>query len=446
MSGLARILLEEGKRVSGSDAEDSPVVKRLKSIGARISIGHKASNITNQDIVVYSSSIRKENAEMVEADLKGIPLISRGKMLSLLLNPRKGIAVCGSHGKSTVSSLVALIVKRAGLGPTFAIGADINELEGNAGSGTGDIFVAEADESDGSFLYLEPYYAILTNMDKEHMDYYADMKEVKNAYIKFMRHIKPAGKLLYCLDDKPLAKAVASFDGAKLSYGIDSGADMLAYDISLKGSSSYFRCRYKGDEIGEMEISLAGRHNVCNALAAIGLSMEMGIGFDTAKKDLGGFKGMKRRMGILYDSFGIRVMDDYAHHPTEIRATLEAIRNMCEGRLICVFQPHRYTRTKSLAAEFGASFGDSDALILTDIYSAGEPAIEGVSAMDIVKSTAAAGYRDVRYVPKNEIPAYLTDIIKKGDTVAFLGAGDIGKVAQDFKAVLVKTEKVIRSK
>lgn len=430
MSGIAHLLLKSGFKVSGSDLKGNRITDELKSLGARIFIGHKAQNIDSQDMVVYSSAIREDNCELCQAKISGIPLIKRARALSLLMRDKLAITVAGSHGKTTTTSLVAYMLLEAGLNPTVAIGGILNNINANACLGSGKFFVAEADESDGSFLSYSPKYSIITNIDREHLDYYHNFDNELEAFGAFMKRTQEGGCVFACSDDPNLLKITGAYKGRHLFFGLNSAADIYAKNISFTGLSGDFDCYFKNKLIGRFHLALGGRHNISNSLAVIGLGLELGIDLKCIRSVLEGYKGAGRRLETKFKSDKYLVIDDYAHHPTEIKATLEAITNLHAGRKIAVFQPHRYSRTRLLLDEFAKSFDSIDYLIITDIYAASELPIEGVCAKKLLeKIKEYAKDKEVLYLPKEEILEHLLGILRENDLVITLGAGDIVKVS-----------------
>ncbi|MCX5688058.1 MAG: UDP-N-acetylmuramate--L-alanine ligase [Candidatus Omnitrophica bacterium] len=428
MSGLAEVFHCYGYSVQGSDLRNSKVTDRLEDMGVDIKIGHRSENINGADIVVYSSCIKETNPEFMAAKLKNLPILKRMEALAMLMQDKKAIAISGAHGKTTTTSLVSLLLIKAGLDPTVFIGADVDFLGGNARFGKSDYMVTEADESDGTFILLNPLYSVSTNIDREHMDYYGTMDNVLSAYKQFINNTKDEGLAFICAEDENL-KNIARVSNKKiLQYGISDDADVKAENIklmSLKGSE--FDVKYKGAKLGRIKLSILGMHYVVNSLAAIGVAMELGVNFNLIKEVIREFKGADRRFRITHLDSDIIIIDDYAHHPTEIRATLKAMESSGR-RVVAVFQPHRFSRTMDLKDQFGKCFEMADHLVVTDIYSADEKPIEGVSGRDICESARKCGHKDAHFVSKSDIIKHLTDVVKPGDAVFLLGAGDIGEL------------------
>jgi len=437
MSAIAQVLLEMGHSVSGSDLEENPVTRKLSSAGASIFTGHRSENLpAGADVIVYSSSISKNNPEMSEAARRKVKVMHRAQMLGEIFNRKKGVAVTGTHGKTTTTSLVAVMLKNAGLDPTVLIGGEVKLFGGNARLGSGDYIVAEADESDSSFHHLKPYYAVITNIEMEHLDHFKNMANIRDSYRSFIRNLKKGGMVFYNRDDANISKVLLDFKGRRESFGFSRDADMHPEDIKMDGFKTLFRCVYKNKTLGTVRLSIPGEHNVLNAMAAILVGMDMDLSFKTISKAIKDFDGAKRRFELRADADGVMLIDDYAHHPTEISAVLNACRNWKKKRVIAIFQPHRYTRTKLLADEFGRCFSGVDKLILTDIFPASEKAIEGVSSKMIYDRVKKSGVRDVVILGKDDIAGYVMGIKKPGDMILVLGAGDIKNVANELSKMI----------
>ncbi|MCU0651914.1 MAG: UDP-N-acetylmuramate--L-alanine ligase [Candidatus Omnitrophica bacterium] len=430
MSGIARILLSCGRKVSGSDLKESFATEELRAAGANIFIGHNAENIRGADLVVYSSAIKESNPEIIEAKKQKIPLIKRAEALAELMRDKDVITVAGSHGKTTTTSLVSYLLIEAGLNPSVAIGGILKNTGNNACWGKGELFVAEADESDGSFLFYRPKYSIITNIDHEHLDYYGDFQSEINAFEKFINKTVPDGCIFYCADDSSLIKIMDGYKGRRVSFGLRAGADVFPENIAINGLSSEFDCMHQGKSLGKFYLALGGMHNISNALAVIALGMELGIDLKFIRNALAGYKGAGRRIEIKLKNNDYLIIDDYAHHPTEIKATLSAIKRIGAKRIIVVFQPHRYTRTKLLMDEFSSCFDLADVLIITDIYAASEPPIKGISGSQLAEKIKAQ-HKDTTFVVKENLASYILEIIKTGDLVATLGAGDITRICDE---------------
>lgn len=429
MSGIAQLLLASGCMVSGSDLRPSRLIEKLESLGAEVSIGHHPFNIKDIDFVIYSSAIKPTNPELIAAYSRNIPALTRARALAALANQKKLIAVTGTHGKTTTSSLISHMLVKCGFRPTVCVGGELFSLNGNAFLGQGNFFVLEADESDGSFLNLTPLYSVITNIDREHLDYYRDLGHIRQTFGKFMQNTKEQGCLFFCADDLHLAAIASSLKKRHLSYGLRPQAHIFAKDIRFQENRTCFECIYQDKDIGEIILNIPGRHNICNALAAVGLGLEVGLEFESIKDALSSYTGVRRRLELKLKEKDVLIFDDYAHHPTEIRATLEALKSFRHKRLLAVFQPHRYTRTKCLIEEFGTCFSGADYLIVTDIYPASEMPIKGVSAENICRKAREAGIKDALFLPKEEILRHLLAEMQSGDLIAIMGAGDIGSIA-----------------
>ncbi len=432
MSGIAEVLLNLGYRVSGSDLRESPITNRLAKLGGSIYIGHSGPNMSGADVVVISTAVPRDNPEVVAAREQSIPVIQRAEMLAELMRLNKyGVAIAGSHGKTTTTSMVGWVLAEAGLDPTVVIGGQVNLFGGsNAKLGTGDFLVAEADESDGSFLKLSPVLEVVTNIDLEHLDYYRDLDEIKAKFLEFIDKIPFYGAAVLCLDDPNVADILPLVKKRVITYGLTPQADLYARGVSGQGLQTSFEV-FSGDRLlGRISLPLAGLHNVYNCLAAIGAGLELDIPFATIAAALGKFSGVQRRQQIIGEARKILLMDDYGHHPTEIRATLAALRAAYpDRRLVVLFQPHRYSRTQGLMKEFFTAFHEADLLVLTDIYSAGEQPMEGVSGEILAEGVKRHGQRHVLFCPEIEVlPAQVLPHLRGGDVVLTLGAGNINRI------------------
>lgn len=431
MSGIAKLLLRKGARVSGSDLKESRLTKELQEAGAKVYLGHTASNVEGADIVVYSSAIKEGNPEVQEAKARGIPLIQRAQALAQLMQDKTVITVTGSHGKTTTTSLVSYLLTEVGSCPTVAAGGLIRNFDTNACLGNGEFFVAEADESDGSFLYYHPEYSIVTNIDREHLDYYRTFENAVENFKKFIQRTSKDGCVFACGDDPNLRSILKEYKNKHILYGLKEPADIYPRNIRFKGLSSEFDCFYKGKLLDRFYLNLGGAHNISNALAVIALGMELKIEPKYIKQALADYKGAGRRIEVRFTG-SCTLIDDYAHHPTEIKATLEAVQNLKFRRLVAVFQPHRYSRTKLLLEDFSRSFDLADCLIITDIYAASETPIEGVSARLIYdKIKARLPEKELYYFTKEELAGQIIKMTKPDDLVVTLGAGDIGKICDE---------------
>jgi UDP-N-acetylmuramate--alanine ligase len=432
MSGIAEVLLNLGYRISGSDVKETEVTRRLQALGCDIRYGHQKENVKEADVVVVSSAIRPGNPELTVAEERLIPIIPRAEMLAELMRMKVGIAIAGTHGKTTTTSLIATVLGAADLDPTVVIGGRLNSIGSNAKLGQGEFLVAEADESDGSFLKLMPTIAVVTNIDPEHLDYYPGIEEIKEAFLHFLDKIPFFGLAVLCLDHPNVQSLLPKLKKRFTTYGLTTQADFQAEEIEFSGLSTVFDVRYQRKEIGRLSIRMPGLHNVYNALAAVATSFELDIPFKTVQEALRDFSGVQRRFQIKAEKRGILIVDDYGHHPVEIMATLKAAKTGWKRRVVAVFQPHRYTRTQALFQEFLTAFYDADVLILTDIYAAGEERIEGVESKALFEGVREYGHKDVTYLPnKKEIVEHLLSVMNSGDVVITLGAGDIWQVAEE---------------
>ncbi|MDR1726702.1 MAG: UDP-N-acetylmuramate--L-alanine ligase [Acidobacteriota bacterium] len=433
MSGIAELLINLGCRVSGSDLRQGPVIDNLRRLGGDVRIGHAAENVCGAEVVVVSSAVRADNPEVVEARRLQIPVIPRAEMLAELMRLKYGVAVAGSHGKTTTTSMIATVLVAGGLDPTAVIGGRLNAFGSNAKLGAGDFLVAEADESDGSFLKLSPTVAVVTNIDREHLDHYADLGELRAAFAAFANKVPFYGAAVLCLDDPNVQSILPKVERRVVTYGFAGQADVSASHMEVNGFGSSFHVRYKGAPLGTVSLRVPGRHGALNALAAVATALELGIPFKDTAAALAGFQNADRRFQVKGERGGALVVDDYGHHPTEVVATLGAARRSCERRIVAVFQPHRYSRTQALEEEFSHAFNDADVLIVLPIYAAGEDAIPGVSSERLVERIKQSGHRDVAFAPGHEAAlAVLHGRAKDGDLVLTLGAGDVWKVGEAF--------------
>jgi UDP-N-acetylmuramate--alanine ligase len=435
---LASLLLAKGHKVSGSDLKDSELTTRLRKNGAEIYIGHDAGNVKNADYVVYSSAIRMTNPEMMEAGIRNLPLLKRAEVLAQLANEQTAITIAGAHGKTTTTSMISSLLLNAQLKPTTAVGGIINGATYNAHLGEGKYFVAEVDESDGTFLYFRPKYSIITNIDFEHVDFYKDWKGIVDAYRKFINNTNEGGVIIAYGQDERLRTLIKESNKSAVFYGLDSTCDLWAQNIVSDGFHSTFECHTKAGKLASFELIVPGHHNVLNALACISLGLQLGIPIDVMQMTLKEFGGVKRRFQLRGKIDDIMVVDDYGHHPTEIVATLKAARLFNKKRLLTIFQPHRYSRTKFLLNEFVESLLLTDHLIITDIYAASEKPTEGVGIEELLVPLQQKLGDRVTYLKKEDILAYLGDAVKSGDLVLFLGAGDVNHCCDDLLAILSK--------
>ncbi|MCP4649243.1 MAG: UDP-N-acetylmuramate--L-alanine ligase [PVC group bacterium] len=431
MSALAQILVTQGYHVSGSDLKRTKITSRLEALGAKIFYTHCAENVSDAELIVYSSCISNTNPEIILAKEKGIFLVRRAELLAWLMDTKIGIAISGAHGKTTTTAFIAYILKKSGLCPSYAVGADVEVLSGNAENGSGRYFVAEADESDGSFLCIYPEIAVITNIDKEHLDYYENLDHIISSYGQFAHNVSPTGLICCYGEDERIRKALEGYTGRIITYGLSNKCDVYAQDILYQEMDTEFVCSYQGKEIGVFKLQIPGAHNVLNALASIVVGLEVGLTPDSIRQALAEFHGVNRRFQIRYRIGKITIIDDYAHHPTEITATLKAAQGMNKSRIIGVFQPHRYSRTKFLKEEFGSCFSLADQVIITDIYAACETPIDGVAAKTIYEQVRKNGHENVQLIPRDKINKHLAAIAKEGDILMLLGAGDINALSDD---------------
>ncbi len=427
MSGIAEVLLNLNYKVSGSDLRASDTTERLVSLGAEIGIGHNAENLKNVDVVVISSAVHDDNPEVVEARRLHIPVIPRAEMLAELMRMKYGIAIAGTHGKTTTTSMAASILGHAGIDPTIVIGGKLNAIGTNARLGQGKFLVAEADESDGSFLVLSPTIAIVTNIDADHLDHYSGIEEIKDTFVEFINKVPFYGLAVLCLDDPNIRAILPRVKKRYMTYGLSSQADVRATHVTHDGFQTTFIAHYKGYRLGEISFPMPGPHNVLNAMACIAIAMELDVPFAAIQEGFARFSGVGRRFTVKGEPKGVMVVDDYGHHPAEIKATLAAARHgWPERRIIAAFQPHRFTRTHELFNDFVTAFYDADVLVLTDVYAAGEQPIEGATAAHLVDEIRRHGQKDVTLIGNRElIPEHLAGIVREGDIVITLGAGNI---------------------
>ncbi|MCR5833849.1 MAG: UDP-N-acetylmuramate--L-alanine ligase [Selenomonadaceae bacterium] len=444
MSALAKILIESGMEVSGSDMKDSPTLDMLRGLGAKIFVGHRAENILDEngnpivDAIVCSSAIHEDNPEIAEANNFNLPRLHRSDINAFLLNAKRGIAVAGSHGKTTTTSMIGYVLNKAGVDPTIIIGGESTDLGTGAVLGKSNWLVSEADESDGSFVTLKPSIAVVTNIEDDHLDHYGTIDNILAAFKVFVENLdKQSGTAVLCFDNDNLRSLAKNIDRKIISYAIEHEADIMARNIRTTTKGVQFEVTRGEKILGNVKLSVHGRHNVLNALATIAVAMTVGVSFAKIVDGLNTFHGAKRRFQIKGRAKNILVVDDYAHHPTEIATTLKAAREVKPNKLICVFQPHRYTRTQLLLKEFGTAFREADKLILTDIYSAGEEKISGISGETILREVLSATNQEVSYIPKREdIAKTIKDELSSGDLVITMGAGDIFKTGEELLTLL----------
>jgi UDP-N-acetylmuramate--alanine ligase len=429
MSGIAEVLVNMGYRVTGSDLAASDVTRHLKSRGARVRRGHAAKHVHGADVVVISSAVREDNPEVIEARRRRIPVIPRAEMLAELMRMKYGVAVAGAHGKTTTTALVAEVLGRGRLDPTVVIGGRVGAHRSGAKLGRGELLVAEADESDGSFLKMKPTIAVVTNIDREHLDFYGDLGSIRDAFVRFLSSVPFYGAGIVCLDDANVRSVLPRVDRKLISYGLSSDAEVAATDVEVAGFVSRFNVHAGGTKLGRVELPLPGRHAVYNGLAAIAVGLELDVPFRTIAAALKRFRGVDRRLQHRGTARGAMVIDDYGHHPTEIAATLAAVREGFGARTVVLFQPHRYTRTRDLLEEFGGAFVLADHVIVTEIYAAGETPLPGVNGERVADALVRHGHPSVKYEPNaRRLPGLVRRALNEGEILLTLGAGDIWKV------------------
>ncbi len=434
MSGIAELLLNLGYKVSGSDIQSSDITENLKTLGGIVYDGHSDKHVSGADVVVTSSAVDASNPEVRAAEQASIPVIPRAEMLAELMRLKYSVAIAGAHGKTSTTSIVASVLAKGGLDPTVVIGGKLKSIGTNAVLGQGDYIVAEADESDGSFLKFSPTIAVVTNIDREHLDFYADLDEIKDVFLEFLDRIPFYGLAVLCLDNEAIQDIIPRIKKRYTTYGMNSQADFQIRDVEFKDQRSHFSVYYDGEQLGVIKLNLPGIHNVYNATASIAVAMELDIAFHHIKEALETADGVQRRLEIKGEKNGITVIDDYGHHPTEIKTTLQALEeNWPDRRKVVVFQPHRYTRTQALFDDFTRAFYQSDLLMVLPIYSAGEKVIEEVTSAMLCEGINAHGHKEVLCVEDfKQAVTRLKKITKSGDILLTLGAGDVWKVGMDF--------------
>lgn len=432
MSAIAEVMLDKGYEISGSDLSDSEVVQKLRAKGATVYKGHDSTNVEEKDAIVLSSAIHQDNPELVQAKKLGLKIFHRSDILAFLLNAAKGIAVAGAHGKTTTSSMISVVLEHAGIDPTILIGGFVDYLNGNAKLGKSDYLVAEADESDGSFLKFYPHIAVVTNIEDDHMDHYGSMENIIKAFVQFIQNLdKENGLAVLCFDNENIRNITKQIDRQYISYALEHEADYTATDIVTDGPQTTFTVVYKGEKLGAVTLNIPGRHNVLNALATIAVCHKLGLSIKTIAEGFTVFSGTKRRFQTKFRNEDVWIVDDYAHHPTEIQTTIKAAKQTEPKRLIVAFQPHRYTRTQLLRKEFGSCFKGADMLILTDIYAASEKPIPGISGKTIVEEVKMQTGVDAVYIEKlADIAPWLEKNKQKGDLIITMGAGNIYTVGE----------------
>src|SRR5580700_7335816 len=438
MSGIAEVLLSSGYAVSGSDLKATPVTERLRRLGANIFEGHLAENVRGAHVVVVSSAVHSSNPEVVEAHKLKIPVIPRAEMLAELMRLKTGIAVAGAHGKTTTTSMIAAVLAETGLDPTFVVGGRVNHAGSNARLGQSEYMVVEADESDRSFLLLAPVVAVITTIDREHMDHYRSLEEIQEVFLQFANRVPFYGTVILCLDEPNVQAILAQVKRPVITYGTSSQADLVISEVRLKGLASEFRLKYHDEDLGVFHLpSPPGIHNVRNAAAAAAVGLVLNVPADLIREGLASFLGVARRFEIKGKFSGVTLIDDYGHHPAEIRATLEAARGCGYKRLLVLFQPHRYTRTQHLWEDFRRSFNQADVLVITDIYAAGETPVDGITGERLSEAISSAGHKNVVYSSTLQGGIeYMLRESRSGDAVMTIGAGSVGRVTEELAMLL----------
>ena len=444
MSGIARVLLARGTRVSGSDAKQSRTLLALQALGATVHLGHDASHVADADTVVVSTAIRQDNPELVEARRRGLSVLIRAEALAACMAGRRGVAVAGTHGKTTTTSMLTVAVQHCGVDPSFAIGGDLNEAASNAHHGSGELFIVEADESDGSFLAYRPYCAIVTNVEADHLDLYGDAAAVEVAFEDFVATIDPAGFLVVCADDpgsRRLAEHARAHGVDVRTYGTSEDADLRLSGLSISGTTSRYEPVYRGRRLPAVVLAVPGRHLALNSAGALLLAIGLGLHGPTVVEGLAGFTGVRRRMELKGTVAGVRVYDDYAHHPTELLAQLEAAREVVgQGRLVVAFQPHRYSRTLAFAAEFGSALALADEVVVMEVYAAGEDPVPGATGATVAAAVPLPSERVLFEPSWTAVPARLAERARPGDLVLTLGAGDVTAIGPEVLRLLAGEE------
>ena len=443
MSGIAEILIDQGFKVTGSDKAASDNTERLHSLGTEIFVGHDAKNVESDvDVLVYSSAVMPDNPEIVEAQRRKIPVIRRAEMLAEVMRLKYGIGIAGTHGKTTTTSMVSLVLMEGGVDPTVIVGGRLRGLAGsNARLGRGEFIVVEADEFDRSFLSITPTIAVLTTLETDHLDTYRDLDDIKGAFIQFASKVPFYGSVVLCLDEPALQDIMPKIKKKIITYGLNGQADLQAVDIIHRQNTSRFLVVHAGKDLGEVEIQIPGKHNIQNALGAIAVGLELNVPFDKIKAGIEKFTGVFRRWEVKAEVDSITIVDDYAHHPTEIQATLSGAKAGWRRRVVCVFQPHLYSRTRDFYEDFGRAFFNADVLIVTDVYPAREEPIQGVTGELIVHAAKSFGHKNVHYVSdKKGVPNFLMKTKQPGDIIITMGAGDIWRFGEEFIKQLKTTK------
>ena len=436
MSGIAEVLHMLGYKIQGSDLAESANTRRLAELGIKVMIGHRADNLGSAQVLVLSSAVKKDNPEVLAARARLVPVVRRAEMLGELMRLKWSIAVGGTHGKTTTTSMAAHLLAAAGLDPTAVVGGKVNGFGSNAKLGKGEYMVVEADESDGSFLRIPPTIAIVTNVDPEHLDHWKTPEALRRGFLDFVNRVPFYGLAILCHDHPGVQSLLPDLESRYVTYGESHQADYRADRIEVEGGAVRFDASRRGTPLGRFEVQMVGRHNALNALAVVALGDEMGIPPDAIRAALASFRGVQRRFTVRGEAAGVTVVDDYGHHPAEVKATLLGAREAFHRRVVCLFQPHRYTRTRDLLQEFATSFNDADVLLLTDIYAAGEDPLPGATADSLAEAIRACGHRDVTLVPRADLARVARARVKAGDIVLTLGAGDITQVGPELLALL----------
>ena len=442
MSGIAEVLLTRGYHVTGSDLASSDVTRRLETLGGTIFIGHDESHVKGAQVVVVSSAVQDSNPEVVAAKTNVVPVIPRAEMLAELMRLKFGVAIAGAHGKTTTTSLVASVLAHAGLDPTFVVGGKVNAMGTHARLGRSDLLIAEADESDGSFLRLSPSIAVVTNVDREHLDHYGSMDRLEAAFLEFVNKVPFYGAAVLCADDVRLRAMLPQMRKRYVTYGIHASSDapvpdFQATEITVQRGVTNFRVRHQGKELGPFRLTIPGVHNVSNALAAIAVALELDAPLDLIRTGMAAFSGVERRFHVRGEKDGVVVVDDYGHHPTEIRLTLTAVKTVWPGRLVVIFQPHRYSRTRDLLDDFAHAFDQADVVYVTSVYAAGESPVTGVSGETLVERIRTAGHPEVHWMENTDgAVSRLIPDLQPGDRVLTLGAGDVWKMGVELLRTL----------
>ena len=447
MSGIALVLHQRGIAVTGSDLKESRYSKSLALAGMPISIGHDSANLGDPEVVVVSTAIPERNPELAEARRRGIDVWPRARMLAHLADERKTIAVAGTHGKTSTSSMVATMLLGLGLDPTFLIGGEIDGIDTNAANGSGDHYVVEADESDGSFVFLKPYVALVTNIEADHLDHYASLDEIADTFCEFMSRTEPDGVLVVCGDDAHLTQLVATVDRRRVSYGASESCDVRYSEVRREGIGSRFNVTFPDGSTAACSVAVPGIHMVTNACGALATAWSLDLDVRQAAQALAAFTGVRRRFDLVGEVGGVTVVDDYAHHPTEVNATLSAAAELGFERVWALFQPHRYSRTQAFSREFGRSFASADRVVLTDVYTAGEAPIPGVSGKTVLDAVLSHNPRSrAAYLPhRTDIVPYLLDRVRPGDLVMTMGAGDVTTIGPQLVSGLRQRQSAVEA-